>query len=212
MAKPQKPIKGKPETPPSTLPAEFSKEELALADEMLSWPQLPKFKDTGTSKVAFTETSGEYGDKFNIIKLASAFGVKSVGGTEEIISNLANMGTTRNAEGLNRNIDILAGIAPQNTTEALLAVQMIGCHNAATEYMRRAIALESTGGIDANVNRAVKLMRTFTAQVEALQKLRGKGQQTVRVEHVNVHAGGQAIVGHVEHKAGGEGAKDEKQG
>lgn len=193
------------EAPPSTLPAEFSKEELALADEMLSWPQFPKFKDTGTGKVAFTETSGEYGDEFNIIKLASAFGVKSVGGTEEIISNLVNLGTARNAEGLNRNIDILAGIAPQNTTEALLAVQMIGCHNAATEYMRRAIALESTGGIDANVNRAVKLMRTFTAQVEALQKLRGKGQQTVRVEHVTVNAGGQAIVGNVEHKPGGEG-------
>lgn len=66
--------------------------------------------------------------------------------------------------------------------------------------------------IDMNTNRATKLMRTFTAQVEALQKLRGKGQQTVRVEHVTVNAGGQAIVGHVEHKARGEGAKDEKQG
>jgi hypothetical protein len=40
-------------------------------------------------------------------------------------------------------------------------------------------------------------LRTFTAQVEALQRYRGKGQQKVTVEHVNVNAGGQAIVGAV---------------
>jgi hypothetical protein len=33
---------------------------------------------------------------------------------------------------------------------------------------------------------------------EAIDRRRGKGQQTVRVEHVTVQAGGQAIVGHVE--------------
>src|SRR5690242_18263867 len=38
-------------------------------------------------------------------------------------------------------------------------------------------------------NLAVKLLRTFTAQVEALQRYRGKGQQKVTVEHVHVHAG-----------------------
>jgi len=33
--------------------------------------------------------------------------------------------------------------------------------------------------------------------LEALNKHRGKGQQKVTVEHVHVHQGGQAIVGHV---------------
>ena len=36
--------------------------------------------------------------------------------------------------------------------------------------------------------------------MEALDKHRGKGSQKITVEHVNVHAGGQAIVGNV--KAG----------
>jgi hypothetical protein len=45
---------------------------------------------------------------------------------------------------------------------------------------------------------AVKLLRTFTAQTEALAKLRRGGEQTVRVEHVHVYEGGQAIVGSVE--------------
>ena len=36
---------------------------------------------------------------------------------------------------------------------------------------------------DTNGNLAVKLMRTFTTQVEALQRYRGKRQQKVTVEH-----------------------------
>jgi hypothetical protein len=34
--------------------------------------------------------------------------------------------------------------------------------------------------------------------LEALNRHRGKGQQKVTVEHVHVHAGGQAVVGSVE--------------
>jgi hypothetical protein len=40
-------------------------------------------------------------------------------------------------------------------------------------------------------------------QMEALTKLRRGGEQTVRVEHVHVHNGGQAIVGNVNHPGGG---------
>jgi hypothetical protein len=49
-----------------------------------------------------------------------------------------------------------------------------------------------------NIVLAIKLLRTFTMQLEALQRYRGKGQQKVTVEHVNVNAGGQAIVGTVQ--------------
>jgi hypothetical protein len=55
---------------------------------------------------------------------------------------------------------------------------------------------QSFEGIHANVNRASKSMRLFNDQVETMAKLKGKsGQQRVVVEHVNVEAGGQAIVG-----------------
>jgi hypothetical protein len=51
---------------------------------------------------------------------------------------------------------------------------------------------------DLNVLRATRLMRVFNEQLEAMQKLKGKaGQQTVTVEHVHIHKGGQAIVGAV---------------
>ena len=52
-------------------------------------------------------------------------------------------------------------------------------------------------GVDANVNRAVRLLRTFTAQMEGLNRHRGKGGQQMVVGNVNVNDGGQAIVGTV---------------
>ena len=47
---------------------------------------------------------------------------------------------------------------------------------------------------------AANASRTFVELLAALDRRRGKSQQVVRVEHVHVHSGGQAIVGNV--KAG----------
>jgi hypothetical protein len=54
-----------------------------------------------------------------------------------------------------------------------------------------------------HLNQVNKLSRNFVALLEALNRHRGKGQQKVTVEHVHVHQGGQAIVGHVENQGGG---------
>lgn len=47
--------------------------------------------------------------------------------------------------------------------------------------------------------------------LDALNKHRGKDQQKVTVEHVHVHAGGQAVVGTVERPVGGDQSKMEEQ-
>ena len=110
---------------------------------------------------------------------------------------------------LNRPLAALHGIQPANTLEGLLAVQMVGVHNLAMDFMGRALLKNQPIDIvDRYVNRATRLMRTFVAQTEALNRLRGKGAQTVVVKHVHVHDGGQAIVGTVtqnKQAAGGEG-------
>jgi hypothetical protein len=54
-----------------------------------------------------------------------------------------------------------------------------------------------------------KLARTFAVQVETLKRYRSGGEQTVRVEHVNVNAGGQAIVGNV--SSSGVGGKEKPE-
>jgi hypothetical protein len=50
---------------------------------------------------------------------------------------------------------------------------------------------------DQNLKHAAKLMSLYERQLAALDKRRGGGRQKITVEHVNVHAGGQAIVGDV---------------
>ena len=40
-------------------------------------------------------------------------------------------------------------------------------------------------------------MRAYSAQVETLRRLRHGGDQYVRVEHVHVNEGGQAVIGNV---------------
>ncbi len=103
----------------------------------------------------------------------------------------------------------LAEFNPQTGVETLLAVQMIGVHEAATVFLRRAQPDTDTGDeADRNVNRAVRLMRLFNDQLGMLAKLKGTAsQQKVTVEHVHVHDGGQAIVGAVSatRPDGGEG-------
>ena len=48
---------------------------------------------------------------------------------------------------------------------------------------------------------AARLMRTYAMQVEVLRRLRSGGHQYVRVEHVHVNSGGQAVIGNVKNKA-----------
>ncbi len=44
---------------------------------------------------------------------------------------------------------------------------------------------------------AARLLRAYAAQGEGLRRLRKGGSQTVRIEHVYVNEGGQAIIGNV---------------
>jgi hypothetical protein len=92
----------------------------------------------------------------------------------------------------------MIGAKPQNELEGMLIGQMIACHSAAMECHRRAMLAEQTiEARQANLNAASRMSRTYAALLEGLSRHRGKGQQVVRVEHVTVQAGGQAIVGAV---------------
>src|SRR5262245_30517846 len=66
--------------------------------------------------------------------------------------------------------------------------------------------------LDVLGNLTNKFMRTYTLQVEALARKRRKGEQNIRVKHVHVYDGGQAIVGNVSHRGGRGYRKIERQG
>lgn len=87
---------------------------------------------------------------------------------------------------------------PRDEVERMLVAQMLAVHEASMECFRRAMMPDQTfEGRDMNLKHAAKLSAIYTKQIEALDKHRGKGRQKITVEHVNVHAGGQAIVGDV---------------
>ena len=113
---------------------------------------------------------------------------------------------------MNATVAALIGIAPKDELEGMMAAQLIAAHNAAMECYRRAMIGEQTfEGRRENLAQANKLSRTYATLLEALNRHRGKGQQKVTVEHVHVHAGGQAVVGVVETPGGGDRPKSEDQ-
>lgn len=104
-------------------------------------------------------------------------------------------------------------VRPENEIEGMLAVQMAATHQLAMVALGRAAVTGNIQAIEVNSTLATKMLRTFTTQVEALAKLRRGGEQKVKVEHVHVYEGGQAIVGnvngHAAHPRKGGGGRQE---
>jgi hypothetical protein len=106
---------------------------------------------------------------------------------------------------VNGALAAMHGIAPRDETEAMLGVQMVAVHSAAMRSLRLLKGSETVPQQDSNGNLAVRLLRTFTMQMEAMQRYRSRGVQVVK--HVHVYQGGQAIVGSV-HQGGGARTKN----
>jgi hypothetical protein len=96
---------------------------------------------------------------------------------------------------LNGALSLLQEIAPRDEIEAMLVSQMIVTHLMVAKQARRLHSATTIPQLEANGSLLTKLQRTFIAQLEALQRYRGKAPQQVRVEHVHIHEGGHAIVG-----------------
>ncbi len=95
-------------------------------------------------------------------------------------------------------------LTPRDGMEVMLCSQLVALHSEGMEFMRRAMLDDqTTSGVDSNVNRVARTLRTFATMADCLRTYRGGGQQKVTVEHVTVQAGGQAIVGTVNRGAGG---------
>lgn len=101
------------------------------------------------------------------------------------------------SRALSECVSFVESIAPRDRLEGILATQMLALHNLAMKVIERASLTNERDAFNSDTDRAVKLMRTFAIQLSALTGYRGRGTQKITVEHVNVNAGGQAIVGTV---------------
>ncbi|MBA3554140.1 MAG: hypothetical protein H0W29_05210, partial [Gemmatimonadales bacterium] len=131
------------------------------------------------------------------IRTARIFHARNLDHAAQPFSTLANaLGISDPEDAAVAALAGVQGIGPRNHLESLLACQMTATHAAAMEMLRRAqIKEQPSQAVDACVNRATRLMRTFALQVTTLKDYRARGHQTVTVQHVQVGEGGQAVVG-----------------
>jgi hypothetical protein len=99
---------------------------------------------------------------------------------------------------VNASLAMIEAAAPKDEIEGGLAVQMACTHSAVMAVLAR---LGGGGGSEHRVialaSTAARLLRAYSTQVEVFRRLRHGGNQYVRVEHVHVNDGGQAVIGNV---------------
>lgn len=89
----------------------------------------------------------------------------------------------------------LKALSTKEGLQDMLAAQMISIHRLqqfSIAFSNEAVSLDKK---QYYVNTAIKLANTFVQQANLLSKLQGYGGQGIIVERVDVHNGGQAVVG-----------------
>ncbi len=111
----------------------------------------------------------------------------------------------------NKHSDLMAAmgeeIKPRDAVEAMLCSQQVATHVAMMNLSGKVMDAQMPQLREGYERSMSRLSRTFLTQVHALKKYRAKAQQVVRVERVDVHDGGQAIVGNVEIEGRGDDRK-----
>jgi hypothetical protein len=166
----------------------------------------------------YPDHSDEEGHRY---RLADTFGTRSLEFVRSMLNGLGiatadhlldydfNPGRP-NQVALNAALAVISGVRPKDEIEATLGAHMALTNIALLDLFARtrgSIANHKYEGdgikrLDVLGNLTNKFMRTYTMQIEALARKRRKGEQHIRVKHVHVYAGGQAIVGNVSHRGG----------
>jgi hypothetical protein len=199
-------------------PAERAQIEKARKRTKARSPRIAMhIKDRGTGvPTLYPDHSDEEGHQY---RLADAFGTRSL---QFVYSMLKGLGHATADHSLNLDFSpaspdqvafnaalaVIDGVRPKDEIEAMLAAHMVVTNIVLLELVARtrgSIAGHRYEGngikrLDVLGNLTTKFMRTYTMQVEALARKRRKGGQNIRVKHVHVYAGGQAVVGAISHR------------
>jgi hypothetical protein len=155
----------------------------------------PVHPPDGESKVWWQRLNKALGTTSSAFVNASLFQIQAAsrspwGGISELSVNAA--------------LAMIEAAAPKDEIEAALAVQMACTHTAAMAVLAKLdVAFANERRVAAFGSAAARLMRAFAMQVEVLRRLRNGGQQFVRVEHVHVNDGGQAVISNVQMRRDG---------
>jgi hypothetical protein len=180
------------EKPAPTLePTEAEQAEIrALAKRKKARRQAPRFavhqQEGGPTQMV---PAGVHADAA-AARVMNAFGITDLDLAERLMMQIITATHLQSSNepvaeaNLNAALAAVTGIAPRDEAEAMLTAQMVGVHWLAMDLLRKANdrALRNDAG-----NLAVKLLRTFPAQLDALKRYRSAGEQRVVVQHQHVN-------------------------
>jgi hypothetical protein len=137
-----------------------------------------------------------------MIKLIEQTGIRGIvpDVVKAIMSPLINLIANRDGDdagsALNKSITLIAASDPKNQLELMLATQLAMTHITLGKSARLLDQNYSeVETINSLGNLYTKLSRLGIDQINTLERMKGKGQQKIIVEKVNVEAGGQAAIG-----------------
>jgi hypothetical protein len=135
-------------------------------------------------------------------RLKNAFGTASSAFVEaslhQLIAAARLPGSGISEIAVNASLAFIEGAKPRDEVECALLIQMACTHSATMAVLGRlGSAHGPTRSSTAMASAAARLLRAYATQVETLRRLRSGGSQLVRVEHVHVNEGGQAVIGAV---------------
>ena len=112
---------------------------------------------------------------------------------------------------LNAAIALIASVQPRSELEAVIAVEIAATAFASFKFLHLSLRYQQDVYIDVWGGHAIQLIRLELELIRTLDKHRRGNKQTVRVEHVHLHAGAEGVLGIVnspQEKDGG--VKEEK--
>ena len=91
----------------------------------------------------------------------------------------------------------LSALNANGAFQEMLAAQMLSIHHLQQVSMAMANQTTHMGARQSFANNGIKLANVFVQQANLLSRLQGSGGHRITVERVDVHQGGQAVVGSV---------------
>ena len=154
------------------------------------------------SKMANIELKISQEPNSPVMKLIKQTGIEGIAldVIKAIMSPLINLIANRDGDdvgsALNKSITLIAASDPKNQSELMLATQLAMTHITLGKSARLLDQNYShVQTINSLGNLYTKLSRLGIEQINTLERMKGKGQQRIIVEKINIEAGGQAAIG-----------------
>jgi len=149
---------------------------------------------------ANSEITPEANSRMN--KLIEQTGIRGIvpDVVKAIMSPLINLIANRDGDdagsALNKSITLIAASDPKNQLELMLATQLAMTHITLGKSARLLDQnYKDVQTINSLGNLYTKLSRLGIDQINTLERMKGKGQQKIIVEKINIEAGGKAAIG-----------------